>query len=219
MRENTKKQQFIVLGLGKFGISLARTLHDLGHMVLCVDRDEATVQRMSETVPHVMQLDVRDAGALKEIDIAQFDAAVIAVGDLESSLMCTMLCQEMGIKRIIVKAINERHGRMAEKLGATLLVFSERDTGRQIAHRLALSHALNYIELDDNIHIVTLQVPNSFLGKNLIEINLRENYNLNVIAVRSQDRTTLPPDPHYAFKKDDQFIVIGRQEDIAKFNL
>lgn len=218
MSESTRKQQFIVLGLGKFGRSVARTLHDMGHMVLCADQDEATVQRMSESVPHVMQLDIRDASALREIDIAQFDAAVIAVGDLESSLMCTMLCQEMGIKQIIVKAINERHGRMAEKLGATLLVFSERDTGRQIAHRLSLSHALNYIEIDKDIHIATLQAPKGILGKTLIEIDLRKNSNLNVIAVRSQDRTTLPPDPHYAFEEKDQLIVIGHQEDIAKFN-
>lgn len=217
MGQTGKKRQFIVMGLGRFGRSVAQTLHDMGYMVLGIDRDEAIVQSASAGLTNVMQFDIRDADALSEIDVGQFDAAVIAVKELESSLMCTMLCQEAGIKEIVVKAINERHAKMAENLGATRIIFSERDTGRQVAHRLALSNVLNYVELDDSIHIVTIKVPQEFLGKNLAEMEFRKRYHLNVVAVRTQETVMLPPDPKRAFQEEDQLVLIGQKEYFKRF--
>ena len=209
-----EKRQFIVLGLGRFGRSVAVTLHEMGHMVLGIDRAEAVVQSMSGILTHVMQLDICDADALAEVDVSRFDAAVIAVKDLESSLMCTMLCHEAGVPEILVKANSERHGKMAEKLGASQSIFSERDTGRRVARRLSLTNVLDYFELDDSIHLVTMMAPQQFVGKNLIEIDLRGRYHLNVIAVRNHGEIALPPNPHHIFTAEDQLVLIGRMESI-----
>ena len=215
--EKQEKRQFIVLGLGRFGSSVALTLQDMGHMVMGIDRDEAVVQSMSSVLTHVMQLDICDTDALAELDVSRFDAAVVAVRDLESSLMCTMFCHEAGVQEILVKANTERHGKMAEKLGASQIIFSERDTGRRVARRLAFTDALDYVELDESIHLARIKAPRSFLGKSLVEIDLRGKYQLNVIAVRNQGHVTLPPDPRHVFTEDDQIVLIGRMECIEKF--
>ena len=214
-----KKKQFIVLGLGRFGRSVATTLHEMGYTVLGIDRDEAIVQSTAKSLTNVMQLNIGDSDGLAEVDVGQFDAAVIAVKELESSLMCTMLCQEAGVQEIIVKAINERHAKMAEKLGASRIIFSERDMGRRVAHRLALRNVLDYIELDSSIHMVTMKVSQKFVGRTLMAIDLRKNYQLNVIAIRHQGEDIFPPDPHYVFALGDEMVMAGRMDSIKRLEL
>lgn len=217
MGKDRKERQFIVLGLGRFGRSVATTLSEMGYMVLGIDRDAAVVQRMARSLTNVLQLDIRDSDGLAEVDAGQFDAAVIAVKDLESSLMCTMLCHEAGVREIIVKAISEHHARMAEKLGASRVVFSERDTGRRLAHSLSLVNALDYFELNDSIHIFRMKVPQKFIGRSLIEIDLRKSYRLNVIAVRHRGKDIFPPDPRHVFVAEDELVMVGRAESLERF--
>ena len=154
-----EKKNFAVLGLGRFGRNVALTLEQMGYNVLGVDKDEAIAAEMAESLTEVVSFDIRDAHSLREVDIANFDVVVIASKSLEASLMATMLCKEFGVNEIVVKAIDERHAIMAEKLGATRIIFSERDTARRLARSLVLGNAADLMEIDKDMGVLSMNAP------------------------------------------------------------
>ena len=212
-----KKKQFAILGLGRFGKSMALTLEDMGYEVLGVDKDENIAADMAEHLTRVVSFDVRDARALEQVGISNFDTVVISSKNLESSLMATMLCKERNVPEIVVKVIDERHAEMAKRLGATQLVFSERDTARRIAAHLVSENVVDYIELDAELKILKLDVPAKFLGKNLIQLNLRAAHDINVIAIINNGQTLVPPPPNHIFTAGDKIFVIGTYAALSKF--
>ena len=212
-----KKKQFAVLGLGRFGKYVALTLEEMGYEVLGVDKDENIVADLAESLTRVVSFDIRDARSLDKVGISNFDTVVIASKNLEASLMATMLCKERNISEIIVKAIDERHAEMAKRLGATKIIFSERDTARRVAKHLVSSRAIDYIELDADMNILTLNAPQKLIGKNLIESNLRSTYNVNIAAIISNGKTIVTPPPKHIFKADDKIFVIGTSVALSKF--
>jgi len=216
MGKNSKKQ-FIVFGLGTFGRTVALELQESGHTVMGVDRDELLVQSVSKQLSHAMQLDVRDEYAMREIHAAQFDTAVVALGDLEASLRCIIHCQEVGIGEIVVKAIDDSHIKIAKTLGANRIIFPNRDIGKQLAYQLGSANVLEYIELDESTWLITAKVPPSFVGKNLVELDVRNRYNVNIIAVRIAGAIQYFPDPRRAFQADDQIVVIGAEKDMKGY--
>lgn len=211
------KKNFAVFGLGRFGRNVALTLEEFGYNVLGVDKDDNIVAEMAESLTKVVSFDIRDAHALREVGISDFDVVIIASKNLEASLMATMLCKELNVGEIIVKAIDERHAEMAKRLGATSLIFSERDTARQLAQQLVSKNSYDLKEIDDNIGILSLKVPRRLIGKNLIETNLREEYSVNVIAIRSGNEMLVPPPPKHVFSSDEKIFVIGTNETLANF--
>ncbi|MBD3879388.1 MAG: TrkA family potassium uptake protein [Quinella sp. 1Q5] len=211
------KKNFAIFGLGRFGRNVALTLEGMGYNVLGVDKDENIVAEMAESLTKVVSFDVRDAHALREVGISDFDVVVIASKSLEASLMATMLCKELNVGEIIVKAIDERHAEMAKRLGATKLIFSERDTARQLARQLVSNNSSDLKEIDDDIGILSLKVPQKLIGKNLIETNLRKVYNVNVIAIRSGNEMLVPPPPKHIFNADEKIFIIGTNETLANF--
>ena len=211
------KKNFAVLGLGRFGRNVALTLEEMGYNVLGVDKDENVAAEMAESLTKVVSFDIREMHALKEVGISDFDVVVIASKSLEASLMATMLCKEFNVNEIIVKAIDERHAEMAKRLGATKIIFSERDTARQLARQLVSKNSSDLTEIDTNIGILTLNVPKKFIGKNLIETNLREEYNVNVIAIRGEDKILVPPPPNHVFIVGEKIFVVGTSEALLKF--
>ena len=212
-----EKKNFAVLGLGRFGRNVALTLEQMGYNVLGVDKDENVAEEMAESLTKVVSFDIRDSHSLKEVGIADFDVVVIASKSLEASLMATMLCKELDVEEIVVKAIDERHAVMAERLGATKIIFSERDTARRLARNLVLGNAADLLEIDKNMGILSINMPRKLLGKNLIETNFRAEYNVNVIAIKNGDETIIPPPPTRKFQKDDKIFVIGTSETLPKF--
>ncbi|MBQ3434648.1 MAG: TrkA family potassium uptake protein [Selenomonadaceae bacterium] len=210
-------KNFAVLGLGRFGRNVAITLEELGYNVLGVDKDESIAAEVADKLTKVVSFDVRDAHALREVGISDFDVVVIASKSLEASLMATMLCKEFKVGEIIVKAIDERHAKMAKELGATELIFSERDTARQLARKLATKNSSDLKEIDDDIGILSLKVPQKLIGKNLIETNLRKVYNVNVVAIKSGNEMLVPPPPKHVFSADEKIFVIGTNETLAHF--
>lgn len=210
-------KNFAVLGLGRFGRNVAITLEELGYNVLGVDKDENIAAEMADKLTKVVSFDVRDAHALREVGISDFDVVIIASKSLEASLMATMLCKEFKIKKIIVKAIDERHAKMAKQLGATELIFSERDTARRLARRLTSKNSSDLKEIDNDIGILSLKVPQKLIGKNLIETNLRREYNVNVIAIKSGNEMFVPPPPKHIFTANEKIFVIGTNETLANF--
>jgi len=213
----SKKKQFAILGMGRFGISLGIALEKMGHEVLCVDVDETVVSSLAESVSRIVSFDIRDAKALEQVGIDSFDTVVIATKNLEASLMATMLCKERNIPEIIVKAIDERHAEMAKRLGATLIVFSEREMAQRLAMHLVAPNTRDYIEIDKDIKIINFYAPAGLQGKTLRESDFRAKYNLNVIAVIHEDKTLVTPSPSYVFCEGDKIFAIGSYEVLAKF--
>ena len=215
---SAEKKQFVVLGLGRFGFSVASTLYSLGQEVLGVDIDEDLVQLHSTDLTHVVSADTTDEESLKALGIRNFDVAIVAIGssDIQDNLMTTLILRELGVKHIVAKAVDLRHGKMLEKIGADKVVYPERDMGKRIAHNLAASNVLDFIELSPNFGIVEMAVPQIFIGKNLIESKMRERYELNVVAIKNGEEMDVPPQPQRIFKENDILVVVGKSEGIRK---
>ena len=211
------KKNFAVFGLGRFGRNVALTLEEMGYDVLGVDKDENVVASLIEELTRVVSFDIRDVRALEEAGIANFDTVVIASKNLESSLMATMLCKEMNVAEIVVKAIDERHAEMARRLGATQIIFSERDMARRVALNLVTTNAVDCVSVDADINILSLLAPKKIVGKNLIEANLRAEFGVNIVAIVARNETFIPPPPKRPFATDDKIFVIGTVTALSKF--
>ena len=211
------KKNFAVFGLGRFGRNIALTLEQMGYNVLGVDKDENVIAEMVDSLTKVVSFDVRDAHALKEVGISNFDTVIIASKSLEASLMATMLCKEMNVAEIVVKAIDERHAEMAKRLGATRIIFSERDTARRVARSLVSNYATDFTDVDENITIMSLNVPAKLIGKNLIESNLRGKYHLNIIAIISNGKTLVTPSPNHVLSDGEKIFILGMPDSLNKF--
>ena len=211
------KKQFAVLGLGRFGSNVALSLEVMGYDVMGVDWDENIVEDLAEDLTHVVSFDIKDERALMQAGIMNCDSVVIASSNLESSLVATMLCKEMNIAEIVVKAIDERHAEMARRLGATQIIFPERDTGRRVAMHLVSKNAVDYIDIAGDIKVLSLIAPKNLIGKNLIESNLRGLYNVNIIAVTHNKKNIVTPPPTYTFEEGDKIFLIGSPAALTKF--
>ncbi|WP_297967671.1 TrkA family potassium uptake protein [uncultured Anaerovibrio sp.] len=213
----SRKNQFAILGMGRFGISLAVTLEQMGYEVLCVDVDENLVSKLADQVSRIVSFDIRDSRAFDQAGMESFDTVIISTKNLEASLMATMLCKERNIPDIVVKAIDERHAEMAKKMGATQIVFSELEMAKRLALHLVAPNVKDYIEIDGDIKIINFNVPEELWGKNLVEANLRAQFGLNVIAIIHEGKTLITPPPTYEFHAGDKIFAIGSSEVLAKF--
>ncbi len=212
------KKQYAVLGLGRFGLSLANTLCALGQEVLGVDIDEELIQTHSHELTHVVAADTTDEENLKAIGIRNFDVVVVAIGrdDLQANLLTVLILKELGVKHIVAKALDMRHGRMLEKIGADKVVYPEHDMGKRMAHSLVSSNILDFIELSPNFGIVELSVPDNMIGKKLMDSGIRENYELTVVAIRNKMDIMVTPPPTRVFEKDDVLVVAGKSSGIRE---
>lgn len=207
------KKLFAVIGLGRFGTSVALTLQSLGHEVLAIDSDEEQVQKMSDQVTHVVQADTTDENSLNALGLRNFDAVVVAIGeDVQANVATTLLLKEMGIPFIIAKAKNALHGKMLGKIGADRVVYPERDMGQRVAHNLVSSNLLDYIELSPNLSLVEVTSPEKFVGKTLKQSDMRALYGVNLVAIKRCDRVLITPQPDEMILKGDILILIGATE-------
>lgn len=183
------KKQFVVIGLGRFGTSVAKTLYTLGNDVLAIDSSDDIVQSISDSVTHSVQMNATDENSLRALGIRNFDVAVITIGsDIQASTMATLLVKEMGVKYIIAKANTEIHAKVLYKIGADRVVFPERDMGVRVAHNLVSTNILDYIELSPNYSIAEIVIPKIWHGKTLNELNIRANYGINVVALKEEKK-------------------------------
>lgn len=180
-------KSFLVLGLGRFGRSVATTLASLGHEVLGVDGDERIVKEVARHLTEALQADITSEEFLKSLDIPHFDAVIVAVGDsMQVSIMVTVLLKELNARRIIAKAQDDFQEKVLVKLGADLVVLPERDLGIKTAHGLVAESLLETVELSADHSIVSVTIPEPWIGKSLGELALRTRYGINVIAVREK---------------------------------
>jgi len=212
-------KQFIVIGIGRFGSAVAERLCQLGHEVLVIDTDEEAVQKISEKVTHSVTADATDEGVLKSLGVRNFDVAVVAIGsDIQSSIMTTLMLKEMGVGYVVAKAQNELHAKVLLKIGADRIVFPERDMGERVAHNLIASNILEYIELSSEHSIIEYAAPDSWVGKDLRDVNMRAKYGVTVVAIRNMkdERINISPKADNEIKAGDIMIVIGDNDDLKK---
>lgn len=211
-------KQFIIIGIGKFGESIATNLYKMGHDVLAVDIDEERVQYIANKVTHAVQADATEEGILEALGVKHFDGAVVTIGEsVQASILITLLCKELGIRHVLAKAQNELHAKVLYKIGADRVVFPERDMGLRVAHSLVSTSFLDYIELTPDYSIVELKAAKDWQGKSLKDLNIRAKYGINIMAIKQDDKVVVSPAADDVIQRDDVLVVIGKAEDINRF--
>lgn len=210
--------QFAVIGLGRFGSSIANKLYESGQEVLGVDVNEERVEDSHPYVTHAVIADSTDSEALKSIGIRNFDTVIVAIGnDIQASILSVLLLKELGVKKVIAKALNKLHGQVLQKVGADWVVFPERDMGIRVAHQLLSPNVLNFIEISKDYSVEEVIIPESMVEKTLRELDLRAEYNLSVIAIRHENEINISPSPNKKIDHGDVLVVIGKNRDLERF--
>lgn len=211
------KRQFAVIGLGRFGLSLARTLQDLGHEVLGIDADPATVELHSAELTHTLACDCTDEDSLRALGLRNFDTVVVAIGhDVQASILATVLLKELGAPQVVVKASSELHGRVLAKVGADRVVFPERDMGARVAHSLVTGSMLDYIELSQEWTIMDLAAPEKLTGLSLRELNLRSRFGITVLAIKSGEEINAAPHASDVVNDGDVLVLLGLNQRVRE---
>ncbi|MGL5754394.1 MAG: potassium channel family protein [Paraclostridium sp.] len=209
-------KQYIVIGCGRFGSSVATTMHLLGHQVMAIDKNDDAVQAISEKVTHAAIVDVTDEQALRALGMGNFDVAIIAIGsDIRASIMATLIAKEMGVEQIVCKAKDELQAKVLYKIGADRVVFPERDMGVRVAHNLVSNNILDHIELDPDYSIVEIVTPKEWEGKTLIELDLRAKYEITVLAIKCGKSINVTPSPEEEINTGSILVVIGQNSKIS----
>ena len=220
-------RQFAVIGLGRFGASVAKALSEKGHQVLAIDISEPIVQDISDDVTQAVCLDATDEKALRTVGIENVDVAVVGAGtNLEASILITLNLKEIGIKEIVCKAVSGDHKKVLEKIGATKVIQPEKEMGARTANSLISSSVIEHIELSDESSMVELISPKEFIGKSLREIDVRAKFGVTVIAVKrkipsaskkeEEEIVNISPQAEDIIKKGDILVVLGLNENIDK---
>lgn len=210
-------KEYIVMGLGRFGRSVAMQLEANGCSVLAVDRDENRVRQIAEHVTLAMQVDISDEEALAELGGRNFDGAIIAIGhSLEASVLASIWAREQGIGKIIAKAYDETHGKILAKLGVDEVVYPEVEMGINLANNLVFSGLFDAIELTAEYSIADIDAPDSWEGRNLRELKLRERYGVNVVGVKRNGELRINPPADSPSHKGDIFVLLGKNSALEK---
>ena len=218
-------KRYIVIGVGQFGFSVAKTLVDLGCDVLAIDYNEARIQEIADQIPHAVVASGIDEKALRALGAQEYNVAIVTCGEsLENSILSTAILREIGVKEIIVKALNRAHGDILQRVGATMVVYPELEMGTQIANRLVNPDILQEIALSREYSIKELTIPPELAGKSILEGNIRARFGLTILAIRSpqareeqKDILRLSPPPSYIFKEGDHVLLFGKNKDIEHF--
>lgn len=206
-------KQFAVIGLGRFGSSLAGTLVKMGHEVLAIDSDEKKVEELARIVTQAVQADALEETSLKSLGIRNFDAVVVAIGqDIQSNILVTLMLKEMGVKKVVAKASTELQGKVLQKIGADIVVFPERDMGERVAWWLVSKNIIDVINVSPDYSLVELSAPSEIVGKTLLESALRKRYGITLLAIRRGNDFIISPGAKQVIDQGDILIVIGSND-------
>ncbi len=207
--------QYAVLGLGRFGESVVRFLSENGKDVLACDKDIETVQRLANVATHVVRADVNDEATLDALGLNNFDYLIIALAsDMEATIMATMFAKEAGVKKIIVKAKNKTHEALLKKIGADRVVLPEKEMGIRVAQGLVNKNILEHINLSDKHAMAEISPIRDWVGKSLLEAEIRNKYKLNVILIKREKKILVSPGANEIIEENDILIVVGTHVDI-----
>jgi len=213
-----KKMQFVVIGLGRFGGSLTRTLLLLGHEVLAIDANLKRVQEFSAIMTHVYQGDCTDEQVLKDLGVRNFDHAIVAIGsDLQASILTTLILKDLGIPEITAKATSEYHSRVLEKIGANRIIQPEIESGIRAAKQLTSKNLIDYIELSQEYRLAEIKAPDSMDGRSLKQLDIRAKFGCNVIAIKQSSGINISPQAEDVIYSGNVIVIIGTNKDMSRF--
>lgn len=208
------KKSVVVFGLGKFGMRVATKLYDQGIDVMAVDKNYDLVQDAADSVTVASQADFLDDEAIKELGLSNFDIAVVATGEsLEASIVATLAAKDAGIEEVIVKSNSPKKGRVLKKLGADRIIYPELDMGDRLARSISRSNLLEFIHFSQEYGIMEVRAKESWIGKTIREMDFRNTYQMNIIAINRQGDYIVSPKAEDVIEKDDVLILIGKEED------
>ena len=212
----SKDKQYLVIGCGRFGSSVAKKMCQLGNEVMVIDKDEDSINNIAELVTHTAIVDVTEERDLKSIGLGNFDVVIVAISsDVRASIMATVMAKEMGVPKVVCKAKDELQAKVLYKIGADKVVFPERDMGIRLAYNLASENILDQINLDPEYSIMEIVTPQNWVGKTIIELNLRAKYDITVLAVKTQRGLKVMPSPNYKMQEKNILIIIGNTDKIS----
>jgi len=223
-------RQFAVIGLGRFGSSVAQTLAEQGHEVLGIDKNAEPVQEMSTVLTQVVQADATDEKALRKLGIESMDCCIVAIGvDIEGSVLVTMTLKEIGINEVVAKAITDVHGKILRKVGATKVVFPERDMGVRVANNLTSPSVFEHIQLSADYGMIETVAPKPFIGKTLRDLDIRSKSRVHVIALKRkepemdddgettvEEQLVIAPEAEESIQDGDGLVLIGQNSDLDR---
>lgn len=214
------KKQYAVIGIGRFGLSVASSLTDMGFEVLAIDTSEDRVQDAVNHVTHAVVADSTDEEALRALGIRNFDVVVVAIGqDIQSSILTTLILKDMGVGLIIVKAQNELHGKVLSRIGADKVVYPERDMGLRVAHHLISPNILDYIEISEDYSIIEIKAPEAMIGKSLKELDIRAKFKCNVMAIKTGSNMNIAPYADDLIRDIDILVIVGKNSDLSNLEI
>lgn len=213
-----KTELFVVIGLGRFGSSLAKELMTLGHEVLGIDKNEEIVDDLNRVLTHCVVGDATDLEIFRSLGVRNFDCGVVAIGDdIQTSVLTTLQLKEIGVKKVVAKATSDLHGRVLERLGVDRVIYPERDMGIRVAHQLVSPNLLDYIELSKDCTIVELAVPQCLDGISLRELNPRKRFGASIVAINKKTGVIIVPNAEHVLEVNDIMVLIGSNEEIERF--
>lgn len=212
------RKQFVVIGLGRFGSSVARTLVGMGHEVLVIDKSEEKVQALSDVVTHGVVGDATDEKLLKQLGIRNFDVVIASIGEnAQANVLVTMLSKELGVKYVVAKAVNDLYGKILAKVGADRVVYPEREMGERVAHNLVDTNLLDYIELSPEYSVIEIVASKRMAGKSLKELNLRARFGITLILIKRGEEVNASPGADDVIKEGDILVISGDVASLDKF--
>lgn len=225
-------KQIAVIGAGKFGISIAQTLTHKGYQVLLIDKDMEKIQEMSDLVTKAIQLDATDEKALRALGLKDFDVVIVAIGrqSMEDSIIITMMLKEMGVSTVVAKALNEAHGRILMRVGADKVVFPERDMGIRVANMLISPSIIDQLGAVPGYSIAEVEAPKALIGRTIGETGIKSKYGVQIVMIKRmksvsdedvedvlEEDVIVAPSADTIIKKGDILLIIGKDEDIHRF--
>jgi trk system potassium uptake protein TrkA len=213
------KKKFCVIGLGNFGSHIVSTLYEAGHEITAIDTDKDKVQAVKDICDYAILGDAANKEFLASQSVHEMDAVVVSTGDSSHlSTLMTLYLKELKVRRILVKAISEDHGRILERVGATDVIYPEKDMAIRVARNMSSPNILEFIPLAEEYSLSETEPPKHFLGKTLIELDLRKKYHLTVIAIKDvlTDQFIPAPPPTHVIKDSDILVILGKTDDIDK---
>ncbi|MEK4253218.1 MULTISPECIES: potassium channel family protein [unclassified Ureibacillus] len=212
------RKDFVVIGLGRFGGSVCRELVRLGADVMAIDSSSDRVEEFSKIATHAVIADSTDEEALKSLGIQNFEHVIVAIGDdIQASILTTLIIKELGVPQVTVKAQNDYHAKVLQKIGADLIVHPERDMGIRIANNIMSSNVLDYLELSDEHSIMEIKSNHRIAGYSIKDLDIRANYGINIIGIKRGEQIIISPSADEKILLDDILLVIGAVVDINRF--
>ncbi|QOY35051.1 potassium channel family protein [Anaerobacillus isosaccharinicus] len=212
------KKQFAVVGLGRFGGSVCKELYKMGHEVLAIDTNEDKVNDFARYSTHAVVANATDENTLLSLGIRNFEHVIVAIGDnIQASILCTLLLKELKVKQVWVKAQNQYHHKVVEKIGADRIIHPEHDMGIRIAHYLASEKIIDYIELSPEYSIVELLATEKVSNQTIAKQDIRAKFGCTILGIKRGEEIIISPPPDQLILEKDIIIIIGSNKDLKRF--